>query len=122
MEKDICKLICLSEADKQEKEEDEEGGGPALSMLRCFMDGCIFAALQIHLHIIKREFINTKYLCLACNWSKKAIMIHHVDGEYKAIKTWITQTIYCVKCTVNNNIPSTVHLNGDSPMLSKKAT
>lgn len=27
-------------------------GSPALSTLRCFMDGCIFAALQIHLHII----------------------------------------------------------------------
>lgn len=23
-------------------------------------------------------------------------MIHHVDGEYKAIRTWITHTIYCV--------------------------
>jgi len=30
----------------------KKGGSPALSMLRCFMDECIFAALQIHLHII----------------------------------------------------------------------
>lgn len=34
------------------QEEDEESGSPALSTLRCFMDGCVFAALQIHLHII----------------------------------------------------------------------
>lgn len=30
----------------------KKGTSPALSIVRFFMDGCIFAALQIYLHII----------------------------------------------------------------------
>lgn len=33
----------------------KKGRSPALSIVKCFMDGCIFAALQIHLHIINQN-------------------------------------------------------------------
>lgn len=88
-------IFAFQKADKQEEEEDEKERGKSCPEHAKMLHRWICCTADTLTHN-KPEFINTKYLRSACNWSKKAIMIHHVDGEYKAIKTWITHTIYCV--------------------------
>lgn len=88
-------IFAFQKADKQEEEEDEKEWGKSCPEHAKMLHRWICCTADTLTHN-KPEFINTKYLRSACNWSKKAIMIHHVDGEYKAIKTWIIHTIYCV--------------------------
>lgn len=44
-------LFCTSQINSKRKM-NKKGRSPALSIVRCFVDGCVFAALQIHLHTI----------------------------------------------------------------------
>lgn len=90
--------VAFQKADTQEEEEDEKES-PVRSALRCFMDEYIFAALQIHLHIINLNSLILNIYAQLVTGPKKQLRYIMLTASIKPLKlgsvTQYTVSLHC---------------------------